>query len=114
CRPRNEEVAMAKTTRCSAVNLTDFKVKSLRPDPAGEYVQGDTQVPGFGVRVRPRGTPTYIVMKRLPGAPNALRITLGRADELGLADARDKARQAIAAVRRGVDPNINKRRARKA
>src|SRR5438132_10965576 len=63
---QNREGLMAKTRR-TPVNLTDFKVKSLRPDPAGEYVQGDTQVPGFGVRVREHGTKTYTLMKRRPG-----------------------------------------------
>ncbi|HKM70155.1 MAG TPA: Arm DNA-binding domain-containing protein, partial [Stellaceae bacterium] len=112
---------MAKTRR-TQVNLTDLKIKSLKPDPAGEYVQGDTQVPGFGVRVRSHGTATYIVMKRLPGATSPLRMTLGRVPlcyppapgEIGLAEAREKARQAIAAVRSGVDVNREKRRARAA
>ena len=104
---------MAKTRR-TQVNLTDLKVKHLKPDPAGEYVQGDTQVPGFGVRMRPHGTATFIVMKRLPGGTAPLRMTLGRVGEIGLAEARDKARQAIAAVRRGVDVNSEKRRARDA
>jgi integrase len=104
---------MAKTRR-TQVNLTDLKVKHLKPDPAGEYVQGDTQMPGFGVRMRPHGTATFIVMKRLPGGTAPLRMTLGRVGEIGLAEARDKARQAIAAVRRGVDVNSEKRRARDA
>ena len=37
------------------VILTELKVRSLKPDPAGEYLQGDLQVPGLAVRVRPRG-----------------------------------------------------------
>jgi integrase len=87
-------------------------VRALRPDPAGgEYVQGDTQVPGFGVRVRPRGAAVYVVTKRLPGEAKPARITLGRIGEMTLAEAREKARAAAAAIRRGVDVNAEKRRA---
>ena len=58
------------------VNLTDLKVRALRPDAAGEYVQGDTQVPGFGVRVRPNGSASNIVAKRLPGDTRPTRIII--------------------------------------
>jgi integrase len=100
---------MAKSRR-APVNLTDLKIKSLKPDQSGEYVQGDAQVPGFGVRVRPHGTATYVVMKRRPGG-GATRITLGRVPatyppapgEITLAAARERAREAVAAVRQGVD-----------
>jgi integrase len=107
---------MPKAKRDPA-NLTDFKIRALRPDPAGEYILGDTQVPGFGVRVRPSGTRTYVVMKRLPGDRIPRRITLGSvptsypaADgEITLAEARERAREAVAAVRKGVDVNRQKR-----
>jgi integrase len=92
-------------------NLTDLKVKALRPDPAGEYIQGDTQVPGFGVRVRPSGAAAYVVMKRLPGDTKPTRVTLGRVGEITLQEARDKARGAAAAVRQGIDVNLQKRQA---
>jgi integrase len=98
--------------RCAPVNLTDFKVKALRPDSAGEYIQGDTQVPGLGVRVRPSGGASYVVMKRLPGQAKLTRITLGRVGELTLQDAREKAREAISATRQGVRVNAEKRRER--
>ncbi len=91
------------------VVLTDAKVRNLKPDPTGEYTQGDLAMPGFGVRVRPRGAPSYIVMKRLPGDSKATRVTLGRVDFLTLAKARELAREAAAAVRRGVDVNAEKR-----
>lgn len=94
------------------VNLTDLKVKALRPDAAGEYVQGDTQVPGFGVRVRQSGAASYIVNKRLPGETRSTRVTIGRVGDMKLAVARDKAREAIGAVKAGVDLNVEKRRKR--
>jgi integrase len=101
---------MPKAKRDPA-NLTDLKVKALRPDPVGEYIQGDTQVPGFGVRVRPSGTAAYVVMKRLPGDTKPTRVTLGRVGEITLQEARERARTAASAVRRGVDVNQQKREA---
>jgi integrase len=100
---------MPKSKR-SPVVLTDAKVRSLRPDPAGEYVQGDLSLPGFGVRVRPTGAPSYVLLKRMPGETRATRVTLGRVDTLTLAKARDLARDAAVAVKSGVDVNGEKRR----
>lgn len=100
---------MPKSRRAPVV-LTDAKVRSLKPDPAGEYVQGDLSLPGFGVRVRPTGAPSYVLMKRIPGDTKPTRVTLGRIDTLSLAKARDLARDASAAVRQGVDVNAEKRR----
>ncbi|HZK91012.1 MAG TPA: tyrosine-type recombinase/integrase [Stellaceae bacterium] len=92
------------------VVLTDMKVRALRSDPGREYVQGDLVVPGFGVRVRPAGRPVYIITKRLPGDAKPTRVTIGRISDISLADAREKARTASAAVRLGVDVNAEKRR----
>jgi integrase len=107
---RNEGVVMPAAKR-APVHLSDFKVKALKPD-TGEYIQGDLQVPGLGVRVRPSGAASYVVMKRLPGQTKPTRITLGRVGDLTLQDAREKARDAIAATRQGVRVNAEKRRER--
>jgi integrase len=95
--------------RRDPVMLTDAKVRAMRPDPAGEFIQGDLAVPGFGVRVRPTGSPVYVVMRRLAGDAKPRRVTIGRVGEIALADARDRAREATAALRRGVDVNAEKR-----
>ena len=110
---RTEGVRNMPTGRAKhePVNLTDFKVKALKPD-TGEYIQGDLQVPGLGVRLRPSGAASYVVMKRLPGQTKPTRITLGRVGDLTLQDAREKAREAIAATRQGVRVNAEKRRER--
>jgi integrase len=93
----------------ASVTLTDFKVRALKPDPAGEYIQGDRQVPGLGVRVRSSGAASYVVMKRLPGHTRPTRITLGRVGALTLQQAREEARAAITATRQGVRVNAEKR-----
>src|SRR5690348_10415047 len=109
-RDRREGPNMPKAKREPA-NLTDLKVRALRPDPESEYIQGDTQVPGFGVRVRPSGSAAYVVMKRLPGDTKPTRVTLGRVGDITLQEAREKAREAAAAVRQGIDVNLQKRQA---
>ncbi len=100
---------MPKSKRAPVV-LTDAKVRALKPDPAGEYVQGDLSLPGFGVRVRPTGAPSYVLLKRMPGETRPTRVTLGRVDTLTLAKARDLARDAAVSVKKGVDVNAEKRR----
>jgi integrase len=92
--------------------LTDVKIRALRADPAGEYLQGDLLAPGLSVRVRPCGIPTFIVARRLPGATNATRVTLGKVTEVSLAEARSRAAEIGATIRRGTDVNAEKRRAR--
>jgi 8-oxo-dGTP pyrophosphatase MutT (NUDIX family) len=69
-------------------------------------------VPGLQIRVRPTGAMSWVVLKRAPGGGKLTRVTLGRVGEVSLAIARDKAREAIAAVRQGVDVNAEKRRER--
>jgi hypothetical protein len=73
------------------VMLTDAKVKSLRPDPTGEFVQGDPAVRGFDVRVRPFETPVYVLFSRRPGGTKPTRITIGNLDGTSLADDRQRA-----------------------
>lgn len=93
------------------VQLSTFKVDALRAAADGsEYTQGDTLVPGFGVRVRPSGMATYVLMKRAPGEQKPTRVTIGRVGDISLADAREKARDAIKALGKGVDVNLQKRR----
>jgi integrase len=92
------------------VNLTQFKVDSLKKDPAGEYEQGDTQVPGFAVRVRPSGAKSYVLSKRLPGERTRTRVTIGKVGEIELEKARERARDAIGEIKQGVEVNVEKRR----
>src|SRR5438067_1811163 len=92
------------------IMLTDAKVRALHPDPAGEFVQGDLAVPGFGVRVRTSGAPVYVLAKRMPGDRKPTRITIGRTTDISLAEARERAREASKAVRQGIDVNAEKRR----
>jgi integrase len=85
--------------------LTDKAVLALKPAAAGKrYVVNDALVPGFGVRVTDRGHRTYVLGGRYPGSKNYVVRELGEVGALSLADAREQARQWLAALKAGNDP----------
>ena len=89
------------------VNLTVKKLDSLKPE-AERLDYWDDSLAGFGVRVTPKGEKTFCVMYRLGGKQR--RMTLGEYPVLKVADARDRAKDALELVRRGVDPVEEQRR----
>src|SRR5260370_19006252 len=71
------------------------------------YCVYDPQTPGFGVRIAPGGTRSWIVEYRPNGGGRkqaSRRLTIGRVGPLSLAKARDRARTVLAQVRLGGDP----------
>lgn len=97
------------------VNLTDSRVKSLKPASKGRrYQVMDAQVPGFGVRVTDNGTRTFILRTRYPGSENPARREIGRVDVMSLADARDKAKRWRELIAKGIDPAVQAQRDRSA
>ncbi len=96
-----------------AVNLTDRKIKSLKPAPRGQrYQVMDTLVPGFGVRVTDTGVRTFILRTRYPGSSNPNRRALGEYPVITLEEAREKAGQWRMMVKRGVDPSLAEEKAK--
>jgi integrase len=79
--------------------------------PAGksELIEFDDDLPGFGLRIRAGGSRTFIVQYRLG---KQTRMTLGSTTVLGLDQARHKAREVLARVRLGNDPQAEKLQAR--
>ena len=91
--------------------LTDRNLKSLKPAPAGQRtVHWDAAKPSFGVRVTDRGVISFFVMRRMPGKPQPVRISLGRYPELGLAQARKLAAAALGDLVSGIDPRDHAQR----
>jgi len=87
------------------ITLTDRKVESLKAAPKGErYQVMDALVPGFGVRVTDKGVRTYILQARYPGSKNSVRREINRVGVLTLEEARDKAREWLKSIKRGIDP----------
>jgi integrase len=80
------------------------------PKGAKELIVFDSDTPGFGLRLRKSGARSWIVQYKL-GAQNR-RLTLGSTDLLDFTKARANARDALAKVRLGEDPQAQKVQAR--
>lgn len=93
--------------------LSDRTLKALKPASAGKrYELFDAIVPSMGVRVTDkvadkqsgRGKTTFFLLARFPGSSNPTRRALGEYPALELAAARDKAREWLAMLEKGIDP----------
>ncbi len=81
--------------------LTNRAVAALRVER--DTVYWDRDLPGFGVRVYPRGGKVYIAEAREPDRTTR-RVTVGRHDVLTADQARQRAAFIIARIRAGEDP----------
>lgn len=96
--------------------LTKSLVESIEPESERPAYLWDSQLSGFGVKVLPSGTRKYLVKYRPSGGGRAAPqrwLTLGKHGALTCEQARDMARQALAAVARGEDPQADKASKRK-
>jgi integrase len=87
----------------SKTNLTDRAIKAARP-AAQLYDIHDAVVPGLSLNVLPSGVKRFVLIKRFPGSKFATRRALGAYGELTLEAARNKARQWLELIVRGLDP----------
>jgi len=94
------------------VKLNKRSVDGLLPPSKGQAVLWDTEVRGYGVRVLPSGTKTFILQYRNPEGIQR-RINIGRYGVLTVDQARDQAKLFLASVIKGEDPADETRRARK-
>lgn len=84
--------------------LTKRFVDQLKPDPSGrEITHWDDRLSGFGVRVQPGGAMSWVAMYRTREG-RLRKLTVGRAGALTPEEARQEARQKLAAAQRGGDP----------
>jgi integrase len=91
--------------------LTKQIVDAARPR-SEKYIVWDSALPGFGLRVMPKGTRAYIAVYRLNGKQRW--VTLARADRLTPDQARKAAQVVMGKVAVGDDPAAEKARKRKA
>ena len=80
-------------------DLTAAFIKSASP---GEH--WDATVPGFGLRVSPKGRRAFFVRYRTRIGKKQRREALGEFPRISLADARNRARQRLGDVAKGLDP----------
>ncbi len=90
--------------------LTVAGIETLRPPSAGRKEYLDTVVPQLALRVTENGVKSFAVRTRIKGTGKQIRVTLGEFPAVGLSEARNAARDALNAARRGVDPNEEKKR----
>lgn len=95
--------------------LTRRMIDSL-PTRDTAYISWDTDVRNFGVRVYPSGQKSYLISYRtVPGRRGSKKsYVLGATMVLPLDQARDLARQWLAAIRQGADPAAQKEALRQA
>jgi Arm DNA-binding domain/Phage integrase family len=85
--------------------LTDRGLKALKPAVKGtHYDVWDIGFAGFGVRVSDTGRRTFVLAARYPGKSNPTRRALGTYGKLSLHDAKEKARDWLKLLEKGVDP----------
>ncbi len=88
----------------STGRLTQRKITDLQPAPGRQYVAWDSDVRGFGVRVSPAGTKTFVLKYRLKSGRVRWK-TIGRVSkDLSLDLARTRARSDRGQIADGKDP----------
>jgi integrase len=90
--------------------LTKRVVDALTPNAADQFVW-DAALPGFGIRVKPSGTKSFIIQYR-NSAGRSRRVTLAKFGVMTVEQARDMARSRLVEVARGDDPAEARKQAR--
>lgn len=84
-------------------------VERLKPPPSGRVDYFDEKLTGLGLRASFTGKKTWFLHYRKAGDPRKQRLTIGEYPVLSLADAREKAQEALLKAKRGEDPSGEKR-----
>jgi integrase len=93
--------------------ITKRMVDALTPDPERDIQVMDSELVGFGVRMKPTGAASYFVRYRTPEG-TARRLALGKVGALTPDEARKLARVKLAEVAKGSDPSAERRKVREA
>ncbi|MGO8915860.1 MAG: tyrosine-type recombinase/integrase [Stellaceae bacterium] len=94
--------------------ITKRLVDSLRPDPGGADVfTWDSELRGFGVRLKPSGAASYFVQYRTAEG-RTRRFAFGKVGTLTPDEARKVAREKLRDAANGGDPSAERRRLRNA
>ena len=103
-----------KKTARVRLTLTKRSVESLSPS-AGPWIAWDDKLTGFGVRVQPSGTKSFLINYRADGggrySPNR-RLVIGRFGRMTAGEARRRAQALLGRVAAGDDPARERAEAR--
>jgi integrase len=99
----------------TSVRLTKRSIDDILPN-GSEFTVWDTDLTGFGLRVRENGVKSYVVVYRSGHGRKApvRRLTIGRVGKVTPDEARTLARKAIGSIAHGYDPAADKAKARSA
>lgn len=87
--------------------ITKRAVDALRPSKGQDVFMWDSELRGFGVRLKPSGVKTFLIQYRnLEGRTR--RLVLGQYGALTPENARDLARDKLAGVAKGEDPSAER------
>jgi len=92
----------------TTIKITKGTVDRLTHPPSGQKLYMDEALKGFGVLVGAK-TKTYVAQRDIGG--RTVRVTLGRHGVVTTAKAKSEASEAIGLLRRGINPNQQKRAA---
>src|SRR5262245_19767854 len=79
--------------------FTDIAIASLKPS---NKPYPDPELPGHYIRVRPTGAKTFVAVARAPSGKQTWH-TIGQSTLYSVKEAREKAREAIKAIKEGRD-----------
>jgi integrase len=102
----HEEPTTATNSRPRAKPLTVKAIENLKPGAARREVP-DGEVRGLYLQVFPSGKTSWSFRYRFSGRTR--KLTIGASPEIGLKEARDRARKAHVQVANGIDPGAVKR-----
>ncbi len=85
------------------MKFTVRSIAALKPDHSREIFHWCDDVKGFGIRIKPTGTASYLLQYRTSGGISR-RLTLGKVSVLTPDEARRLAKQRLSEVARGNDP----------
>jgi hypothetical protein len=88
--------------------FTEKRISDLEPSPGKQVEYYDKEDRRFGVRVSPGGTKTFFVKKRVYGV--LIRVGLGTWPDTSVLKARDAFHDNFDLLRKGITPNLDKKR----
>src|SRR5258708_5964997 len=102
-------------TAARKIELKDRTLKGLKPAPLGKRtLVWDALQPNLCVRVTDKGRISFVVVRRQAGTNKMVWTVLGQYPTMGLAKARDAAREALSALAGGQHPKQQIEAARQA
>ena len=90
------------------MRLTKLNINALKiPEGKSEIIVFDEQLPGFGIRLRAGGKRSWVCQYRVGGSKQR-RVSVGSVEALDPDEARKRAREILARVQLGGDPQVEK------